>query len=138
MLSTLSQVLVLWGPHFEEAVTVALVVAFRQLGYPVALVGVGGRPRRGGHGLSLQPDIYLTDALALAPRTGFLVLPCTSANFSDLARDLLIQELLHSVWQNHARLIVIDPKVAQLVGAPPGQVQLFPGLWEATAFVNGL
>ena len=68
MSKTTSTIFVLWGHHFDEAVTAIFVTELRTAGVRVKVVGLEARTSAGAHGLSLVPDLALGQLPRLAQR----------------------------------------------------------------------
>ena len=92
-------VFVLWGTHFDEAAAVLMITALREVGTRVKVVGLSGPCAKGIHGLGLQADCTLDEALAAVDQAIAVVIPCTMACFQRF-------------W--------VDPRVRALVGGGDG------------------
>jgi 4-methyl-5(b-hydroxyethyl)-thiazole monophosphate biosynthesis len=93
-------VFVLWGTHFDEVIAVFAVIGLRQAGVRVKVVGLSGPYAKGAHGLGLQADWSLDEALAAADQAIGVVIPCTTPTFQGLQVDPRVQEFLRQTQDN--------------------------------------
>ena len=90
-------VFVLWGTHFDEVIAVLAIIGLRQAGVRVKVVGLSGPYAKGAHGLGLQADWTLDEALAAADQAIGVVIPCTMHTFQGLMNDPRVAEFLEQV-----------------------------------------
>ncbi len=119
-------VLVLWGRGCDEVVATYAVTAFRQQGVNVSLVGISGRQNSGAYGLTLQPDLFLGDALPLADQGAFVVLPCATNTLIGLDTDPRLRELIQRAVANDAHFLVCETGIAELLELDPAHTHLIP------------
>ena len=93
-------VFVLWGTHFDEVITVLAIIGLRRAGVRVKVVGLSGPYAKGAHGLGLQADLTLDEALAAADQAIGVVIPCTTPTFQRLRNDPRVAEFLERVSRN--------------------------------------
>lgn len=132
-----AQVLVLWGYGCNEAVAAGFVAAFRQQGTNVTVVGISGRRNMGAHGLTLQPDILLSEALVLANSVDLVVLPCAASAATVLDSDPRLRDLCQRAATNGARFIICDQAIYTLLGLDESQAHLFTFDLDPFSFLNG-
>lgn len=109
------QVMVLWGHGCNEAVAAGFVTLFRQQGANVALVGLSGRRNIGAHGLALQPDLLLSEALALADKVDLVILPCGEGPLAALDTDPRLRSLCRRAQANGADFLISEEAVRTLL-----------------------
>ena len=132
-----AHVLVLWGHGCHEAVAAGFVAAFRQQGTNVTVVGISGRRNIGAHGLILQPDILLSEALALADSTDLVVLPCAAGAATTLDADPRLRDLCQRAAGNGAGFIICDPAICALLELDERQTHLFNFDLNPYSFLDG-
>ena len=96
---THATIFVLWGESFDETAAVFVITGLREAGVRVRVVGLSGPCAKGIHGLGLQADCTLDEALAAVDQAIAVVIPCTMACFQRF-------------W--------VDPRVRALVGGGDG------------------
>ena len=120
-----TQVLILWGHGCNEAIAAGCVATFRQQGANVTLVGLSGRRNMGAHGLTLQPDVLLSDALPLADLADLVIFPCSEVTAAALDTDPRLRDLCQRAAVNGASFILYDPAIGTLLGLDEHQTHLF-------------
>lgn len=105
-----STTFVLWGDQFEERLAVNLVATLREEGLMTTIVGVTARCCVGRQGITIHPDLTLSDALDYADRINCVVLPCTTAALVSVDTDPRLHRLLRIAVQGKARLLVHQPR----------------------------
>ena len=127
----------MWGHGCNEAVAAGFVAAFRQQGTNVTLVGISGRRNMGAHGLTLQPDLMLSEALTLADSADLVVIPCTAVIMTTLDADPRLRDLCQRAAGNGAGFILCDPAIVALLGLDESQVHLFNFDLDPFSFLDG-
>ena len=132
-----TQVMVLWGHGCNEAVASGFVAAFRQQGTNVTVVGISGRRNMGAHGLTLQPDILLSEALDLANTTDLVVIPCAAYAATALDSDPRLRDLCQRAAANGAEFVICDQEIYALLGLDESQTHLFNFDLDSFGFLVG-
>ena len=132
-----AQVLVLWGHGCNEATAAGFVTAFRGKGANVTLVALSGRRNMGAHGLTLQPDMPLSEALPLSNTANLVVIPCNVATMTALDTDPRLQELCRRATANGAGFIVCDEAVGTLLDLDADATHLFTFDLDPFTFLDG-
>jgi hypothetical protein len=112
-------VFVLWGQHCDEAAASIFITELRKTGLLVKLVGVSGQRSAGAHGLTLVPDLMLSEAVPLARQAIGVVIPCASTHLRRFANDPRLGDLLTQSQAQQARLVVredLDPVTLLALG----------------------
>jgi hypothetical protein len=112
-------VFVLWGQHCDEAAASIFVTELRKAGLLVRVVGVSGQRTAGAHGLTLAPDVMLSEALPLARRAIGVIMPCDTAVLRRFANDPSLGAFLRQAQANQARLVagaIIDTATLLALG----------------------
>lgn len=102
-------VFVLWGHYGDEVTAVTLVVTLRRSGQRVKLVGLDNRTWRGANGLSLVPDLMLSEALSLIAQVRLIILCMEIASLQRYLQDPRMVTLLQSVVDNRITLLAPQP-----------------------------
>lgn len=87
-------VLTLWGKGFDEIIAAAFAGELRRHGARVKTVGLNMQQTMGRHGLALQPDLTLDQALSLVQHTSCVIIPGTIAHLQQFGYDPRLAELL--------------------------------------------
>jgi hypothetical protein len=132
-------IFVLWGSQFDEAPATIFITEFRNAGLCVKVVGLYGLHIAGAHGLSLQPDIYLDDALRFASQTTCLIIPTTLRMLRPFSHDPRLDRFLAAIRSSGARVIVggVDASDADPL-LPPDEVEVYPGGEGIFEYARGL
>ena len=91
---THATIFVLWGESFDETAAVFVITGLREAGVRVRVVGLSGPCAKGSHGLGLQADCTLDEALAAVDQAIAVVIPCTMACFQRFWGDPRVQRLV--------------------------------------------
>lgn len=105
---------VLWGANFDEIAAVIFTARLRQVGLPVQVVGLVGPQAAGLHGLTLHPDLTLSEALPFADHATCVVLPCSTALMLRIENDPRVATFLQAAATNNALFVVGDPHTVEL------------------------
>ncbi|MBN1995406.1 MAG: DJ-1/PfpI family protein [Anaerolineae bacterium] len=134
-------VFVLWADRFDEAATAIFVTMLREVGMRVKVVGLTPQPINGAHGLILQPDFTLDEALALAPHTTCLIIPTTLAGLKRFQHDPRLAELLQQAQANQSRFVFASGDETNLDEgsfSAAEQVTIYPNIEDLQEFVQDL
>ena len=120
-------ILVLWGAQFDEAPATIFITAFRTAGWRVKVVGLHGQHITGAYGVTLTPDIYLDEALRLAPLTTCLIIPTTLRMLDPFTHDPRLTRFLADVCACGARIVVGGISADDDHGLLPSEtVEIYP------------
>lgn len=136
-------VFVLWADKFEETLATIFVTELRQAGLLVKIVGLTPRPIRGRHGLILEPDLTLDQALVLATQVICLIIPHPGQGLGWFKNDPRIAFLFEQIAANRARVIIGASSrwpTTDLGGCLPveANLSLYPAGEALGAFVRDL
>lgn len=112
--------LVLVADGFDEPQAVECVSRLREAGAACRLVGLTAGPAIGQHGVSLQPDASLEEALA-GETPDLIVLPGGAAGLNAISLDPRVEQLIRAMRPDHG--------VLALTAAASGLADRRP--WEA-------
>ena len=131
-------IFVLWGRHFDEAVTAIFVTELREAGVRVKVVGLEGRTTAGAHGLSLAPDLALGQLPRLAQRVTGIVIPCSFDKLQRFMHDPRLATFFQTAQQSEACFIVQQgaKRDAAAIGLLPTHFIEYPGCCELVLFVR--
>jgi hypothetical protein len=104
---------VLWGHHCDEAAAVIFVTTLREVGLRVKVVGISGRRHAGAHGLTLTPDLTLSQALPLAMRARCVIIPCDFAQLTGFLNDPRLRQFLAGAQTAQATFVVSEASLMQ-------------------------
>jgi putative intracellular protease/amidase len=110
-----SKVLVLVAPGFEEADVSTVTRTLRRSGLSVAVVGLTAGPVRGAYGLSLVPDLTLSEVDIERPRA--VVLPGGVQGSRRFNADPRVHLLLRQVAGQGGYVLAIDTAYTVLCSA---------------------
>ena len=132
-------ILVLWGAQFDEAPATIFITAFRDAGWRVQVVGLHGQHITGAYGVTLTPDIYLDEALQLAPQTACLIIPTTLRRLNSFLHDPRFVRFLADVHRGGAKIVVgaIDIDDARSL-LSPDEVEIYPAWGDIFEYVRQL
>ena len=99
-------IFVLWGDHFEESALVIFTTTFREAGLHVKVVGLTGLRSTGKYGVGLYADLTLSQALAVAPQTLCVIVPCSAATLKRIENDPRVSDFFQRASANHAQFIL--------------------------------
>ena len=131
-------IFVLWGRHFDEAVTAIFVTELRAAGVRVKVVGLEGRTTAGAHGLSLAPDLALGQLPRLAQRITGIVIPCSFDKLQRFMHDPRLAAFFQTAQQREVRFIVQQgaKRDAAAIGLSPTMLIEYPGCSDLVLFVR--
>ncbi|MEA3338007.1 MAG: DJ-1/PfpI family protein [Chloroflexota bacterium] len=98
-------IFVLWGTQFDEVPVTVFVSVLREAGLKVKIVGLHGQHITGTHGLAIEPDMRLGEALAAAPETECLVIPAGLRMLNQFRHDPRLAQLLKQVCTSDAKIV---------------------------------
>ena len=132
---------VLWSHYFEEAPAVLFITELRQAGLCVKVVGLRGAQAPGVHGVVLQPDLTLGQALRLVHRASCVVLPCPAKRITALQNDPRLLEFFQQAAHNAALFVVAQDEQDRNGAAPNivacfGQALHYPSMEALLPFVR--
>jgi 4-methyl-5(b-hydroxyethyl)-thiazole monophosphate biosynthesis len=100
------QIFILVASGFEETEVSTVTRTLRQAGLPVALVGLTAGPIRGNYGLSLEPDLVLSEVGMETPKA--VVLPGGLQGARQLNADPRVHILLRKVILREGYVMALD------------------------------
>jgi hypothetical protein len=131
-------IFVLWGSGFEEAMAVIFITELRRANRRVKLVGLTRRPTGGAYGLALVPDLSLDDALPLAVKAAWVIVPYRSTGPGQLGTDPRLPDFFRTAAQ--AGFITGPLTEADRSFFPPGckRVEIDPDDEGLVGWVRGI
>jgi hypothetical protein len=134
-------VFVLWSHYFEEAPAVLFITELRQAGLCVKVVGLRGAQAPGVHGVVLQPDLTLGQALRLVQRASCVVLPCPAKRIRALQNDPRLLEFFQQAAANGALCVLAQDEPAKNDAMPSplacfDQILYYPTLETLLPFIQ--
>jgi 4-methyl-5(b-hydroxyethyl)-thiazole monophosphate biosynthesis len=100
------QIFILVASGFEETDVSTVTRTLRRSGLPVALVGLTAGSVRGNYGLSLEPDLLLSEISTEPPLA--VVLPGGLQGARQLNADPRVHALLHEVLSRQGYIMALD------------------------------
>ena len=97
---------ILWGDKFEEETASIFAAELRRVGICVKVIGITGSALKGRYGLSLTPDLTLSQALPLAPEAACVIVPCSMAKLRQLQNDPRVGQFIAGAAANQAQLVI--------------------------------
>ena len=104
--NSLPQVLVLWGEQFDGEMAVMFLTQLRQAKVRVKLVGLRGKSTAGLYGISLLPEMTLSQALPIAKFVSSIVIPCHSPHLVSMGNDPRIRDFFNEADNNQVQFVV--------------------------------
>ncbi|MEZ4866686.1 MAG: hypothetical protein R3C14_35530 [Caldilineaceae bacterium] len=106
--------LILWGAAFEEMAAVIFATQLRRQGLPVKIVGLVGPPAMGEHGITVRPDLTLSEAMPMARCAKCVILPCSPATARRIENDPRLPTFFAAAASNHALFILSEIETIQM------------------------
>ena len=105
------QAFILISDHFDELFVINCVCQMRQRGLATHLVAVSSRFPEGKHGVTVQPDLTLSQLSSFteAPIPRLLLIPGGEASTAALLADPRVHQLLEMTLQNEGVVAVMTP-----------------------------
>lgn len=100
------QIFILVASGFEETDVSTITRTLRRSGLPVAVVGLTAGPIQGNYGLSLEPDLLLSETSDTLPQA--VVLPGGVQSARQLCTDPRVHALLHQVLAQGGHIMALD------------------------------
>ncbi|MEM7134704.1 MAG: hypothetical protein AAF702_51050 [Chloroflexota bacterium] len=98
MTKPIKSIFVLWDALFDEALAVDFITQLRNVGLRVKLVGIYGRPQVGIRGMTLTPDLTLSQAISQIEKCCYMIIPCGSPPLKKLEQN----QGLHTFYRKAA------------------------------------
>lgn len=107
-------IFVLWAEKFIESIATTFILKLRQKGLRVKVVGLSGRYSKGVCGLTLGVDLTLGEALPIASRANYVIVPCDGVMLHHTEGDPRFREFIHQASTNHAQVVVAQMPLSDL------------------------
>ncbi|MEZ4863999.1 MAG: hypothetical protein R3C14_21955 [Caldilineaceae bacterium] len=136
-------IFVLWGEYFDEVAATIFASALRRASLCVKIVGVHGPEAAGCHGVTLQSDISLGEALTFVNQALCLVLPCSTAAVKRMELDPRIHYFFSQARKNRAKFVVYDSSIIQQsllssLTIPPYEIATYCETENLLVFAHGV
>lgn len=136
-------IFILWGDSFEEAVAAIFVSELREAGLRVKVVSVSRQQTPGAHGLTLVPDLTLTQAIPLARQTSCVIIPCELRVLQHLKNDPRLREFFSLARTNQARILIgslsgSEVEAFEYLSLSPEAVTVYPANEDLVEFARRL
>ncbi|MEM7535048.1 MAG: hypothetical protein AAF639_22925 [Chloroflexota bacterium] len=114
-------VFILWGEDFEAQMAVTFATQFRKAGISTKIVGLRNRPMKDAHGITLTPDMTVSQAVSSPNPIGCIIAPCHELEFDRIHDDPRLDQLYDKAKQSGAEFVmgnVCPGDVSDLTGTP--------------------
>ena len=112
--NNLPQIFVLWGENFDERMAISIVSKLRESSLRVKIVGLRGKQTPGMYGVTVVPDMILSQALPLAKLADCVVVPCHSPHFAQIDNDPRVHDFFQEASSNNAQFVTGKASLAEM------------------------
>lgn len=126
---------ILWGDRFEEEVASIFATELRRMGIGVKVVGLTGLQASGIHGLVLNADLTLGQALPMANKAICVIIPCSASVLQRSEDDPRVPQFFKEAMANQAQFVIssgdtIEQTSLKLISTPDTQFLMYKESYE--------